>query len=80
MAHAGWKGTVQGIGRKMVERMVQLGAQREHIHVAIGPSIGMCCYEVDQTVNRTFKQELKSVNCYQDVYVKQSSMIGILSI
>lgn len=72
IAHAGWKGTVQGMARKMVERMVQLGAQREQLHVAIGPSIGMCCYEVDQTVIEPLKQELKSVKFSKDVYVEIS--------
>lgn len=50
LAHAGWRGTVGGIGPRMVERMVRRGSKREHILVAIAPSIGGCCYEVDEHV------------------------------
>lgn len=69
VAHAGWKGTVQGMGHKMVNQMVQLGAQKEQIRVAIGPSIGMCCYEVDHHVIEPLKQKLKSPDQYKKVYV-----------
>lgn len=68
VAHAGWKGTVNGMARKMVERMVQLGAKREKIHVAIGPSIGICCYEVDQTVMGPLMRELKPASVSKNVY------------
>ena len=70
IAHAGWKGTVNGIGRKMVKRMVELGAQKEQLHVAIGPSIGICCYEVDQTVIEPLKQALNSPQLPQNVSIK----------
>ena len=69
VAHAGWKGTVNGMARKMVERMVQLGAKREQLHVAIGPSIGMCCYEVDQAVIEPLERELKPAKLSKEVYV-----------
>ncbi len=44
--HAGWKGSGAGIVGVAVEKMAALGAARESIHVAIGPHIGKCCYEV----------------------------------
>lgn len=44
--HAGWRGTVGGITKNAVEKMISLGAKRENILVAIGPCIGSCCYEV----------------------------------
>lgn len=56
VAHAGWKGTVQQIGVKMIEELKQRGAQVENIRVAIGPSIGMCCYEVDQRVQEPVRE------------------------
>jgi YfiH family protein len=53
ISHAGWKGTVSSIASKSVQAMVQAyGSSPEHIHVTIGPSIGMCCYEVNQDVAR----------------------------
>lgn len=51
LAHAGWKGTVAGIAGKMVKRMVDhYACSPENIVAAIGPSIGFCCYEVDDKV------------------------------
>ena len=51
VAHAGWRGTVAQIGRKTVEAMQQaFGSRPEDIIAAIGPSIGQCCYEVDDFV------------------------------
>lgn len=51
LAHAGWKGTVARIGERTVEAMAgNFGVRPEDIVCAIGPSIGPCCYEVDQPV------------------------------
>lgn len=51
LAHAGWKGTVGAIAEQMVVRMsAEYGSLPQHIHAAIGPSIGECCYEVDDRV------------------------------
>lgn len=51
LAHAGWKGTVAEIAVKAVEAMeAAYGTRPEQLLAAIGPSIGDCCYEVDQAV------------------------------
>jgi YfiH family protein len=51
LAHAGWKGTVLEIARLTVEAMqTNYGCETRHIKGAIGPSIGGCCYEVDEVV------------------------------
>ncbi|MDF2935541.1 MAG: hypothetical protein K0Q90_914 [Paenibacillaceae bacterium] len=51
LAHAGWKGTAQEIARRTVEAMGQtFGTKPADLHAAIGPSIGACCYEVDDRV------------------------------
>ncbi len=45
-AHAGWRGTALGIAAKTVETMVAaFGCKRENIRAAIGPNIGLCCFE-----------------------------------
>ncbi len=55
LAHAGWRGTVGRIGQKMIEKMkTEYGCHPEGILGAIGPSIGACCYEVDEPVAREF--------------------------
>lgn len=54
-SHAGWRGTVAEIGKKTVETMsVVFGCAPADIRVAIGPSIGKCCYEVDAPVVEGF--------------------------
>jgi len=51
LAHAGWKGTVLKISMATISSMTHtFGSRPEHIRAVIGPSIGACCYEVDETV------------------------------
>lgn len=51
LAHAGWKGTVAQIAAAMVSKMETIyGSHAQDIIAAIGPSIGDCCYEVDDYV------------------------------
>lgn len=51
LAHAGWKGTVGLIAREVIQVMEQqYGSLKGEIKAAIGPSIGGCCYEVDEAV------------------------------
>lgn len=53
MAHAGWRGTVGEIGGKMIrEWRDHLGILPNDVTVIVGPSIGACCYEVDDRVVR----------------------------
>ncbi len=55
LAHAGWRGTVLEIGRKMVLRMNrEFGSRPEDILAGIGPSIGPCCFEVGPEVKAQF--------------------------
>ena len=49
--HAGWRGTASGIVKNAVAAMVSaLGCKAENISAAIGPNIGMCCFETDSDV------------------------------
>ena len=45
-AHSGWKGALGNISAHVVEKMMELGAQRSNIHAAIGPAIAQKSYEV----------------------------------
>ncbi len=51
MAHAGWRGTVQGVGANTVRTMVEAyGCKPADIQAGIGPSIGPECYQVGEEV------------------------------
>jgi len=49
--HAGWKGTLAGIATKTVEYFKsRYGVASGELEVALGPSIGVCCYDVNNDV------------------------------
>lgn len=48
--HAGWRGTASKIVKTAAEKMRELGSDAENIAAAIGPSIGKCCFCVDENV------------------------------
>ena len=56
--HAGWRGTVRRIAQKGVGRMRLLyGSRPEDLRAAIGPGIGVCCYEVGAEVIEEFESQ-----------------------
>ena len=57
-AHAGWRGTVNGIGRNMVETLHrEYGCAPSDLFVAIGPSICGDCYEVGEDVIEQIREQ-----------------------
>ncbi|BAS27695.1 multicopper polyphenol oxidase [Limnochorda pilosa] len=63
-AHAGWRGTLDGIAERAVEVMVEAGARPSRILAAMGPSIGLCCYRVSEDLAERF------VNAFGDSVVR----------
>ena len=58
VVHAGWRGSALGISAKVIELMQnQYRSQPQDILVAIGPSIGRCCYEIDQATADAFRKQ-----------------------
>jgi YfiH family protein len=53
-AHAGWKGAKAGIIEAVIEAMEGLGARRDQICAAIGPTISAAAYEVGQEFKEAF--------------------------
>jgi len=50
-SHAGWRGTAGQVGNITIEKMKsEFGCDPKDILVGIAPSIGRCCYEVDEPV------------------------------
>ncbi len=68
LSHAGWRGTVGGIGAKTVVMMgEEFGTDPADLLVGIAPSIGRCCFEVDYPVVAEFeKLPLFDSSCYTD--------------
>jgi YfiH family protein len=56
-AHAGWRGTAAGIAREALAWLQARGASLEDVQVALGPSIGACCYEVGDDLRAHFGAE-----------------------
>jgi len=49
--HAGWRGAVQGVALKCIERMEHtFNTNPADLQAFIGPSAKSCCYKVDSTV------------------------------
>ncbi len=57
--HAGWRGTVNSIAQKAIEKMTEnYGTNPKDVIAGIGPSIGQCCFQVDEPVVKEFRQKL----------------------
>ncbi len=63
-AHAGWRGAAGGIIGATLQAMESLGARRERIHAALGPTISQANYEVGQD----FKAALLAQHDGAEVY------------
>jgi len=72
--HAGWRGTVRRIVQKGVGEMRrQLHCQPEDLVAAIGPGIGVCCYEIGEEVEEAFESQFAyAAELFQDVFDSRS--------
>jgi len=78
MAHAGWKGTLLKIGINIVSSLKKSFRVNPKDCVAvIGPSIGPCCYEVDERVLLPIK---KAYSDYNSIISKEKSKKGFLNL
>lgn len=54
--HAGWRGVVGGILPKALALLEKLGLDPREAHLALGPGIGGCCYQVGEEVTLRFAE------------------------
>jgi hypothetical protein len=56
-AHAGWRGTLQGVAETAVRQLTEeFGSRPEDLIAAIGPCLGPCCGEVGPEVVDSFRR------------------------
>jgi len=78
IVHAGWRGTLRGIAQKIINSFInRFGSEPGDIIVGISPSIGPCCYEVDQNV---ISQLVKKYDNEEDYLLKTGSKRGFLNL
>lgn len=63
--HAGWHGVLAGIPGIGIRAMLSVGASLPRIRVALGPSIGPCCFEVDVQLADRFVREVEGAGAYR---------------
>lgn len=72
--HSGWRGTIQRISVKTVQKMVnKFNCKSENIICCICPSIRKCHFEVENDVKEIFEKEFKDLKIEQnnDIMEKQ---------
>lgn len=67
--HCGWRSTVADIEKNAIDKMLELGASTANIHVAIGPAIEKCCFEVGPEVVDA-ASKLLGLDAYKSYAVK----------
>lgn len=67
IAHAGWRGTAGKIVSKTVEKMMRAyNSNCADIIAAIGPAIGVCCYQVGEDVYKKLSLTVENPNsCFK---------------
>ncbi len=76
--HAGWRGTAGEIVIKTLEKMrSEFGTQPSDISAAIGPGIGVCCYEVGEDVSKQFGFAVRTHLDLMSENRKQLESVGV---
>jgi polyphenol oxidase len=61
--HAGWRGTANAIVKRAIHKMEEeFKTDTRNVHAFIGPSAGVCCYEVSEDVAVKFKNKIIHYN------------------
>ncbi len=75
--HSGWRGTLKGISKKTVEKMVQTYKVDPSVVICcICPCIRQCCFEVDEDVKDLFLEKYSSLERIEEVIKKGKIIEG----
>ena len=55
-AHAGWQGTMRGVVGSLMDALKGDGADMSQVVAALGPSIGPCCYVIDESRTKMLRR------------------------
>ncbi len=65
LLHSGWRGTLKNITAVAIAAMMDIpGFRAERLVAVIGPSIGKCCFEVDEDVFKLFENKFRDSQLY----------------
>lgn len=74
--HAGWKGAADNIVPKGIEKMIQLGADPDHVRVYLSPCISLKNFEVGEEVASKFPGQFLDRKSYKKPHVDLKGFIG----
>ncbi|MBO6524503.1 MAG: peptidoglycan editing factor PgeF [Balneolaceae bacterium] len=74
-AHAGWRGAVDGIVLKTIGKMLELGAELNHIKVFVSPCIAKHNFEVGDEVAEKFADHLVDREHYTKPHVDLKGLV-----
>lgn len=57
VAHAGYKGIYKGVIKDAIDKFIKIGGDIKEIQIAVGPSIGECCYDVSIERKEMFEEK-----------------------
>ncbi len=67
LIHSGWRGTLSNIAGSIAGKLKELpGYEADRLVAVIGPSIGFCCFEVDNDVYCLFRERYNNDAYYKD--------------
>ena len=76
--HSGWRGTVERITRKVIiELEAAFGCRPSDLIAALGPSVGTCCYEVDEKVIKPFRESIPDAERFIESYIITDPISGM---
>ena len=65
ISHQGWKGTLNKLPAKMIDKMLSIGVTLQNLYCLFGPAINDCCYEIYGERLSRFQKEFSSDSIFR---------------
>lgn len=76
LAHSGWRGTLDKVVPKTIEKMIELGSNPEDILVSMGPAIGKQSLEIGEDCILNFKKYLEENEFKDQIAISYNKETG----